>query len=380
MAEKRDYYEVLGLKKGASEDEIKKAFRKSAMKYHPDRNPGDKEAEEKFKEINEAYSILSDPEKKDKYDRFGHAGVDPSAGFGGGGAGFGGFEDIFDMFGGMFGGGFGGNGYSSRRRNGPMKGSDLQKGITITFEEAAFGTKKQIKLTKAVVCEECNGTGAAEGTSKSTCPKCNGTGEVTTVQKTPFGQFRNVTTCDRCGGTGEIIDKPCSKCSGSGRIRKEVTISVDIPAGVDNNSVITLRGQGEPGKNGGPAGDLYISIAVMPHKVFKRNGTDLYLEIPITFAQAALGDEIVVPTLTEKVSYKVPAGTQPNTTFRLKGKGIVALRSGKYGDLYVKVTLEVPTKLNSKQKKAIENMGKEVGIDCYQKKKSFSETIKELFK
>jgi len=381
MAEKRDYYEVLGLQKGASDDEIKKAFRKSAMKYHPDKNPGDKEAEEKFKEVNEAYSILSDPDKKSKYDRFGHAGVDPSAGFGGGGAGFGGFggfEDIFDMFGGMFGGG--GGAYSSRRRNGPMKGRDLQKAITITFEEAAFGAKKQIKLTKYVACDECSGSGAAPGSSKVTCPKCGGTGEVSTVQRTPFGQFKSVAPCDKCGGTGQVIETPCGKCNGTGKIRKEVSIAVDIPAGVDNDSVISLKGQGEPGTNGGPAGDLYVVISVTPHKVFKRSGSDLYLEIPISFAQAALGDEIIVPTLTEKVSYKVPAGTQPGTTFRLRGKGVVALRGGKHGDLYVKVNLEVPTKLNSKQKKAIETMGKEVDIECYQKRKSFSETLKDLFK
>lgn len=378
MADKRDYYEVLGLKKGASEDEIKKAFRKSAMKYHPDKNPGDKEAEEKFKEVNEAYSVLSDPDKKDKYDRFGHAGVDPSAGFGGGAggfSGFGGFEDIFDMFGGMFGGGGMG-----RRRNGPMKGRDLQKAIRITFEEAAFGTKKKIKINKYVECEDCHGSGAAPGTSKKTCPKCNGTGEVSTVQKTPFGQFRSVAPCDQCGGSGQVVEKPCAACGGTGKVRKEVVISVEIPAGVDNDSVISLKGQGEPGINGGPMGDLYVVISVEPHRVFKRSGSDLYLEIPISFAQAALGDDIVVPTLTEKVSYKVPAGTQPGTTFRLKGKGIAGLRGGKHGDMYVKVILEVPTKLNSKQKKSIENMGKEVGLDCYQKRKSFADTLKELFK
>ena len=382
MAEnKRDYYEVLGLHKGASEDEIKKAFRKMAMKYHPDKNPGDKEAEEKFKEVNEAYSILSDPDKKDKYDRFGFAGVDPNAGFGGGnpfGGGFGGFEDIFDMFGGMFGGG--GGAYSSRRRNGPMKGRDLQKAIEITFEEAAFGAKKKIKMNKYVECEDCHGSGAAPGTEKKTCPNCNGTGQTTTTQKTPFGAFKSVQPCERCGGTGKIIEHPCGRCGGTGKVKKEVIISVDIPAGVDNDSVISLKGQGGPGSNGGPAGDLYIVISVKPHKIFKRRDQDLYLEIPISFAQAALGDEIVVPTLTEKVSYKVPAGTQPGTTFRLKGKGIVGVNTGRMGDLYVTVNVEIPTKLSSKQKKAIENMNKEVDIDCYQKKKSFSDMIKDLFK
>lgn len=384
MADKRDYYEVLGLQKGASDGEIKKAFRKMAMKYHPDRNPGDKDAEEKFKEVNEAYSILSDPDKKDKYDRFGHAGVDPNAGFGGAGfggfgGGAGGFEDIFDMFGGMFGGGFGGS-TGARRRNGPMKGRDLQKAVTITFEEAAFGVKKQIKLNKYVECETCHGSGAAPGTSKKTCPHCNGSGQVYTTQRTPLGQFQSVSPCQQCGGTGEIIETPCQTCGGTGKVRKDVTISVDIPAGVDNDSVVSIRGQGEPGTNGGPAGDLYIVVSVKPHKLFKRRGNDLYLDIPITFAQAALGDDITVPTLTEKVTYKVPAGTQPDTTFRLKGKGIANVRTGRPGDLYVKVNLEIPTKLSGKQRKAVEEMNKALGADCYQKKKGFAETVKELFK
>ncbi len=378
MADKRDYYEVLGLSKGASEDEIKKAFRKMAMKYHPDRNPGDKEAEEKFKEINEAYAVLSDPDKKDKYDRFGHAGVDPNSGFGGGGGfgGFGGFEDIFDMFGGAF-SGFGGGGRS--RRNGPQKGSDLQKTVTIDFEEAAFGTKKEIRINKYVKCKTCDGTGAQPGTSKKKCPKCGGTGEVRTAQRTPLGTFQSVSACPDCNGTGEINETPCKDCGGTGRIRDNVTIAVNIPAGVDNDSVIPIRGQGEPGVNGGPDGDLYIVINVRPHEIFERRGQDLWLEIPITFDQAALGDEIVVPTLEGKVSYKVPAGTQPDTVFRLKGKGIKNVRNSRKGDLYVKVSLEVPTKLNSKQKKAISAMAKAVTNDCYHKKSRFLDSIKEFF-
>lgn len=381
MAEKRDYYEVLGLQKGASEDEIKKAFRKMAMKYHPDKNPGDKEAEEKFKEVNEAYSVLSDPDKKSKYDRFGHAGVDPNgmggAGFGGGFGGFGGFEDIFDMFGGAFRGGFGGGG--QRRANQPRKGRDIQKAITITFEEAAFGTSKKIELSKFVSCPNCKGEGTKPGTSKKTCPKCGGSGQVAQAQRTPFGQFQTVTTCDQCGGSGQIIEEACPDCKGQGKLRKNVTISVDIPAGVDNESVIPIRGQGEPGINGGPAGDLYIVLNVKPHKVFKRSGADLYLEIPITFDQAALGAEIVVPTLEGKVSYKIPAGTQPGTTFRLRDKGVKYTKRDAKGDLYVKVSLEVPTKLNHKQKKAIEAMGKELTDDCYQKKNGFKEKLKEIF-
>ena len=385
MAEKRDYYEVLGIKKGASESEIKSAFRKKAMQYHPDKNPEDKAAEEKFKEVNEAYSILSDPEKKDKYDRFGHAGVDPNAGFGGGGfaGGFGGFEDIFsDLFGGGgfggFGGGFGGS--AQARRNGPRKGQDLQKRVSISFEEAAFGVKKEVKLTKYVVCDQCHGSGSAEGAGKKTCPTCHGSGQVQSVQRTPFGQFATSRPCDECGGTGQVIEKPCQKCSGAGKVRKNVTIAVDIPAGVDNDSVITIKGQGEPGANGGPNGDLYLVMEVAPHKLFKRKGNDLWIEMPITFTQAALGDELIVPALSEKVSYKIPAGTQPETVFRLKNKGIKSLRSGKPGDLYVKVNLEVPTKLTSKQKKLIEELGESMSSEGYAKRKSFGETMKELFK
>ena len=379
MADKRDFYEVLGLKKGASDDEIKRAYRKLAMKYHPDRNPDDKDAEEKFKEINEAYAVLSDPDKKDKYDRFGHAGVDPNSGFGGGAGGFGGFggfEDIFDMFGGF--GGFSGGG-SSKRRNGPRKGSDLQKSMTISFEEAAFGITKEIKLTKYVKCKTCSGSGAAPGTAKKTCAKCGGTGEVRTSQRTPLGTFQSVSACPDCGGVGEVNETPCPDCRGAGKVQDTVKISINIPAGVDTDSVIPIRGQGEPGVNGGPNGDLYIVLNVRPHKLFERRGQDLWLEIPISFNQAALGDEITVPTLEEKVSYKIPAGTQPDTVFRLRGKGIKHLKSNRKGDLYVKVVLEIPTKLNSKQKKAIEAMGKEVGNDCYQKKTRFRDTIKEFF-
>ncbi|MBO4234892.1 MAG: molecular chaperone DnaJ [Firmicutes bacterium] len=395
MADKRDYYEVLGLKKGASENEIKSAFRKMALKYHPDRNPDDKTAEEKFKEVNEAYSILSDPDKKDKYDRFGHAGVDPNAGFGGGG-GFnygdfgnfgnfgsgsfnGSFDDIFDMFGGMFGGsGFGGR-TSSAHRNGPQKGRDLQRNVTIEFTEAAFGVKKEISVTKQVKCGKCNGEGAAPGTQKRSCSKCGGTGSVTSVQNTAFGAFQTSRACPDCKGTGYIIDTPCPDCKGAGQLRKTLKINVDIPAGVDNGSVIPIRGQGEPGVNGGAAGDLYIVLEVKPHKMFKRSGSDLYLEVPITFDQAALGAEITVPTLEEKVSYKVPAGTQPNTVFRLKGKGVKNVRTGRKGDLYVEVTLEVPNKLNARQKRAVEEMAKAVDANCYQEQSGFKRKLKEIF-
>lgn len=380
MADKRDYYDVLGIKKGASDKEIKKAYRQKAMKYHPDKNAGDKEAEEKFKEVNEAYDVLSNPDKKGKYDRFGHAGVDPNAGFGGGGAaggfgGFGGFEDIFDMFS----GGFGGSRQGRSRRNAPRKGNDLQQNITIDFTEAAFGVTKKIKLNKYVECKTCKGTGAKPGTSKKKCERCGGTGEVMSSQKTPFGVFQSSSPCPDCNGTGEINESPCSDCNGTGKVRENVVISVNIPAGVDNDSVIPIRGQGEPGFNGGPNGDLYIVISVRPHKLFERRGQDLWLEIPITFNQAALGDEIIVPTLEEKVSYKIQAGTQPGTVFRLKNKGIKSIRNSKKGDLYVKVNLEIPTKLSSKEKKAISEMGKVVKNESYQTKSKFLDSVKEFF-
>ena len=379
MADKQDYYEVLGLQKGASEDEIKSAFRKQAMKYHPDRNPGDKAAEEKFKEVNEAYSILSDPDKKAKYDRFGFAGVDPNAGFGAGGfegfsGGFGGFEDIFNMFGGAFGGGGG------RAYNGPREGADIQKRMSITFEEAVFGCKKTIKLTKNCTCGDCKGTGAKPGTGKRTCDKCGGSGTVRVVQNTMFGQMATQRTCDKCGGTGEMIDNPCPTCQGSGQVRKTVNLDVKIPAGVDNNSVITLRGQGEPGTKGGPAGDLYIVLSVAAHSVFKRQGDDLWLSVPITFAQAALGDEITIPGLNSKLSCKVPAGTQPGTVLRVKGKGVPNVNTGRPGDIYVEVTLEVPTKLSSEQKELIKKFGEISPAEgSYEKKKKWTDKIKDLF-
>lgn len=381
MADKRDYYEVLGINKGASESEIKSAFRKMAMKYHPDRNPGDKDAEEHFKEVNEAYAVLSDPEKKSRYDQFGFAGVDPNTGFGQGGFSGAGFEDIFgDIFGNMFGGGFGGfGGQGSRMRNAPRKGADIQKTLTISFEEAFFGTKKKLKINKFVQCDECGGSGMAAGSSKKTCPDCNGTGQIRRQTQTPFGMMQNVTTCPHCNGTGEIIEKPCPKCGGSGKVRKDVTLEVTIPAGVDNDSVINIRGQGAPGENGGPVGDFYVILKVQPHKLFKRYGADLELEIPITFAQAALGDDVTVPTMAEKISYKIPSGTQPGTVFRIKGKGVPVPNSSRVGDLYVKVNLEVPTNLSQSQKNLIQEFEQNSTPEMYEKKKSFMDMVKELF-
>lgn len=373
MAEKRDYYEVLGLKKGASDEEIKKAFRKLALKYHPDRNPDNKEAEEKFKEINEAYSVLSDPDKKSKYDKFGHAGVDPNAGFGGAG-GFGGFGDFDfgDIFSDMFGGGFGGfGGRSSSGNNGPQRGADLQKDITIEFEEALFGCKKEIQITKNVRCRTCNGEGAAPGTSRRTCDQCGGTGRITQIRKTILGQMQTQSVCNKCGGSGQIIDTPCQDCHGAGYVRKKVKINVNIPAGVDKDSVIPLRGQGEPGPNGGPEGDLYIIINVRPHSTYKRRGDDLYLEMPIRFDQAALGAKLQVPGFGETYTYTLPAGSQSGQNFRLKGKGAINPRSGRKGDLYVTIRVEIPTKLSGKEKQAISTMASVVKDSSYTKKSRF---------
>lgn len=369
MAEKRDYYEVLGLQKGATDDEIKKAFRKMAMKYHPDRNPDNKEAEEKFKEVNEAYAVLSDAEKKSRYDKFGHAGVDPNAGFGGGAGfdgfgGFGGFDfgDIFDMFGG---------GGSRRRRNGPAKGRDIQKQVTIDFTEAIFGCKKEIELTKNVKCKTCDGEGAAPGTGKKTCDVCGGSGQVSQVTNTPFGRIQNVTTCSKCGGSGQVIETPCSDCHGAGSIRKRIKIKVDIPAGVDNDNIIPLSGQGEPGTNGGPYGDLYVVIGVRPHSTYKRKGNDLYLDMPITFDQAVLGAKLKVPGFGETYTYSLPAGTQTGSQFRIKGKGVKDPRTGRQGDIYVRVNVEIPTKIGGKEKKAVQAMAEKLGESAYPKKSAF---------
>ena len=383
MADKRDYYEVLGLEKGASEDQIKSAFRKMAMKYHPDRNPGDKTAEEKFKEINEAYSVLSDPDKKEKYDRFGFAGVDPNAAYGGAGgfggfdgSGFGGFEDIFNMFGGF--GGFGG-GQARQARNGPRRGADIQKRMNITFDEAVFGCKKEIRLTKDCVCDTCGGTGAKKGTGKKTCPHCGGSGQVRTIQNTPLGQFQSVRTCDHCGGTGQIIEDPCPDCGGTGKVRKTITLNVTIPAGVYTDYVLTLQGQGQPGSNGGQSGDLYIVLNVGEHKLFTRKGDDLWLKVPVTFSQAALGDTVTIPGLSEKLALKVPAGTQPGDVLRMKGKGVPNVRSKRPGDLYAEIVLEVPTKLTNEQKELIRQFGETKTTAGYAKRKSFMDNLKDLF-
>lgn len=373
----RDYYEILGVDRSADEKQLKSAYRKLAKKYHPDLNPDDKEAEANFKEINEAYEVLSNADKRARYDRFGHAGVNGQAGAGAGGAGFGGFEDIFgDIFGDMFGGGFGGG---RRQRTGPRKGADLRYRVTIDFEEAAFGVEKEIKLTKNDTCHVCGGTGAKEGTNKRTCPTCHGSGSMQQVQNTPFGQFATQTTCTTCRGKGSIIDEPCENCHGSGIERKTQKLKIKIPAGVDNGSIIPIRGQGEPGEHGGPKGDLYVQLQVRPHAIFERDGDDLHLEYPITFVQAALGDEVSVPTLEGKVKYKIPEGTQTGTVFRLRSKGIQNVNGRGKGDLYVHVHIEVPKKMSKKQKEALRNFGDMTGDSVYEKKKGFFDKLKEAF-
>ncbi len=373
---KRDYYEVLGIGKDATEQDIKKAFRQLAKKYHPDLNPDNKEAEQKFKEINEAYEVLSDPDKKARYDRFGHAGVNgQNGGFGQGFEGFSGgfgdiFEDIFDMFGG---------GFSSSRRNSPRKGADIKYRLDIEFEEAAFGAEKEIEFSRTENCSKCNGTGAEPGTSKTKCPKCNGSGEVKYAQATPFGQIVRVGTCDKCNGTGEITDKPCSKCSGTGKERRSKKINIKIPAGVDTGSVIPLRGEGEAGEKGGPSGDLYIYINVKPHEIFTREGNDIYCEIPISFVQASLGGEIDIPSLDENIKHIIPEGTQTDTVFKFKNKGIPNVRGYGRGDQYVKVVVQVPTKLNDKQKELLNQFAVESGEKVYEHKKGFFDKVKDAF-
>ena len=366
--QKRDYYEVLGVSKGASDDEIKKAYRKLAKKYHPDMNPGDKEAEAKFKEVNEAYSILSDSDKRARYDQFGHAGVDPNYGAGGPGGGFGGFDmgdiDLGDIFGSFFGGGFGGfGGSSSARRNGPQKGESLRASLTISFEEAAFGCEKEINLTRTEQCEACHGSGTEPGTTAETCPDCRGTGVVRVQQRTGGFAFSSTAPCTRCRGTGKIIHTPCKACGGNGSVKKTKRVTVSIPAGIDEGQAVSLRGQGNAGKNGGPAGDLIVGIHIRPHPQFQRDGTTVLYEQPVTFYQAVMGAELEIPTIDGKVKYNLPAGTQTGTTFRLRGKGIPELRGRGRGDQYVTIRIQVPTSLNSEQKEALRAFAEAMGED-----------------
>lgn len=361
--QKRDFYEVLGVSKTATDDELKKAYRKLAKEHHPDLNPNDKAAEARFKEINEAYEILSDKEKRAKYDQFGHAGIDPNFGAGGFGGGFNGADlgdfDLGDIFGSFFGGGFGGGG--GRTRNGPMKGENLRTSVTISFEEAAFGIEKEITIARSEVCEECKGSGSAPGTTAEICPDCRGTGTVR-IQRGGGGfAFTTTAPCSHCGGTGKIIHQPCPSCKGAGSIRKQRKITVTIPAGIDNGQAISLRGQGGSGRNGGPAGDLIVSVNVRPHPFLQRDGTSVYLEQPVSFLQAALGAELEIPTIDGKVKYAMPEGTQTGTVFRLRGKGIPGLNNRGRGDQFVTVKVMVPTSLTLEQKELLRKFGQSLG-------------------
>lgn len=379
MAEqKRDYYEVLGVSRGASEDEIKKAYKKMARKYHPDLNPGDKTAEEKFKEVNEAYELLSDADKKARYDQYGHAGVDPNFGAGGFGGGFDGsfdFGDLGDIFGSFFGGGFGGG--RRTNPNAPQRGESIRMSIAISFEEAAFGCEKAVTVERYETCDTCHGNGCAPGTSPEVCPDCHGTGTVQVRRQTPMGVFATSSPCPKCGGKGRIIHQPCKDCRGSGMVRKKKTIQASIPAGIDNGQTISIRGQGNAGKNGGPAGDLLITITVRPHELFRREGTSVLCEAPITFTQAVLGAELEIPTIDGKVKYTLPEGTQSGTTFRLKGKGIPSINGRGRGDQYVTVYIETPKNLNKEQKEALKKFAETMGESNYEEQKKFFKKFKK---
>ena len=363
--QKRDYYEALGLSKGAGDAEIKKAFRKLAKENHPDVNPGNAEAEARFKEINEAYEVLSDPDKKAKYDQFGHAGVDPNfaAGGGPGGAGFDGFGgfggmefDLGDIFGSFFGGGFGGG----AGRNAPRKGENIHLNITASFEEAAFGCEREVIVPTIMDCERCHGTGAAEGTTPEVCPRCKGTGSVQTQRRTAFGVMNTAGPCPQCHGTGKIIRQPCETCKGKGKVRKKQKVKITIPPGIDDGQTISLRGKGNAGQNGGPAGDLLVTVNVRPHPMFEREGVHIHSEIHISVIQAILGDEIEVATLDGKVKYTVPEGTQSGTVFRLKGKGIPYLQTSGRGDQFVTAVVDIPKGLDAKQKELLEKFGESI--------------------
>ena len=363
MAEKRDYYEVLGVGRDASAEEIKKAYRRLAKQYHPDVNEHKEDAAEKFKEASEAYGVLSDTQKRQQYDNYGHAAFEN-----GGHGGFGGFEDFMGGFGDIFESFFGGS--RASRRNGPMRGPDLRVEIKIAFEDAAFGVKKEVRLNKDVVCDVCSGSGARAGTSPKKCPACGGAGQLRQQRNTAFGSFVNVVDCPDCGGQGTINKDPCPECGGRGTAVKQKTISVNIPAGIDDGQILTVRGEGGAGQRGGPPGDLQIYISVTPHKYFKREGYDLVIEMPVSFADASLGTELTVPTLEGKAKYKMSEGTQTGTVFRLKDKGIPHLNSSRKGSLYVRIKVEVPKKLSEKQKTLLREFDK---LD--KKDKSFFERV-----
>ncbi|MBQ8140093.1 MAG: molecular chaperone DnaJ [Clostridia bacterium] len=377
MSDKRDYYEVLGISKDADDAAIKKAYRTLAKKYHPDMNPDDKEAEAKFKEVNEAYAVLSDADKKAKYDQFGHDAFDPSAGGGAGYGGFGDFGDISDIFGSFFGGGFGGGfGGSSRRANSPTRGEDVSARVSISFEEAVFGVKKDVSFSKIQKCPDCAGSGAAKGTQPQTCTSCGGSGQKRVTQRLGGMAFQSTTTCDACRGTGKIIKNPCQNCRGTGYIKINKKLAVSIPAGIDDGERIALRSQGCDGRNGGPAGDLIILVSVKPHNIFERDGYNLYCEVPITVAEATLGAEIDVPTLEGNQKFTIPEGTQPGTRFTLRQKGVPYVNnSGRRGDIIFTVNIEIPKGLNEKQREKMREFADACGENNYSKKTGFFKRI-----
>ena len=390
MAEKRDYYEVLGIGKNATDAEIKSAYRKLAKKYHPDLNPGDKEAEEKFKEVNEANDVLSDPQKRQRYDQFGFAGVDPNyaaangGGAGGFGGGFGGVDlgDIFgDIFGGGFGGGFSGfgGGSSTRTANAPRKGHDIQASVILTFEEAAHGCSKKITINRQDTCPDCGGTGAAKGTSPETCPDCGGRGYVVTQQRTPFGVMQSQQPCSHCGGRGTIIRNPCKTCRGTGKTAARKSLEINIPAGIDDDQNIALRGQGDAGSNGGPAGDVIVHVTVKADPMFERDGYDVTIHVPITFSQAVLGDDVEVPTVDGRIVQHIPEGTQSGTKFRLRGQGIQYLNGRGRGDQYVIVDVEIPKKVTRAQREALKACEDSMKEDNYEKRKGFFKNLRDRF-
>ena len=377
MAEqKRDYYEVLGVNKNATDDELKKAYRQVAKKYHPDLNPGNAEAEAKFKEANEAYAVLSDADKRRKYDQFGHAGVDGN-GFGGGGFNYADM-DFSDIFSSIFGGGFGG---SSRRRSGPQRGADLRYGMNISFMEAAFGVEKDITIDKEDTCTSCNGSGAQPGTSPETCPTCRGSGRIQQQTQTLFGMTMVTKDCNTCGGRGTIIRTPCTACHGRGRMRIRKTIHVKVPAGVDTGNRLPIRGEGEPGTKGGPYGDLYVEFKVAKHDIFTRTGADTFCEVPISYSQACLGAEIDVPTIDGPMKYTIKEGTQPGETVDFRGKGIPYVNSnGTRGKHTCKFVVEVPTRLNEDQKKLLRSFESTLTEKNYAKKSGFFKKVKDIFR
>ena len=390
MAEKRDYYEVLGIGKNATDAEIKSAYRKLAKKYHPDLNPGNKEAEEKFKEVNEANDVLSDPQKRQRYDQFGFAGVDPNyaaangGGAGGFGGGFGGVDlgDIFgDIFGGGFGGGFGGfgGGSSTHTANVPRKGHDIQASVILTFEEAAHGCSKKITINRQDTCPDCGGTGAAKGTSPETCPDCGGCGYVVTQQRTPFGVMQSQQPCSHCGGRGTIIRNPCKTCRGTGKTAARKSLEINIPAGIDDDQNIALRGQGDAGSNGGPAGDVIVHVTVKADPMFERDGYDVTIHVPITFSQAVLGDDVEVPTVDGRIVQHIPEGTQSGTKFRLRGQGIQYLNGRGRGDQYVIVDVEIPKKVTRAQREALKAFEDSMKEDNYEKRKGFFKNLRDRF-